>query len=136
MANLPPPKTRRRTSFCPKYLWFSLSFVFLLNLLAASVPGRVAVSVVPDDKPLLPGAGLDKELGGGQAHTYKISVASPNQYLRVVIEQQGINIVAVLYDFADGGRLPGRGPFDRKVGERGSIYDRHRRFARRKTAGH
>ena len=98
MANLPPPKTRRRTSFCPKYLWFSLSFVFLLNLLAASVPGRVAVNVVPDDIPLLPGAGLDKELAGGQAHTYKISVASPNQYLRVVIEQQGINIVAVLYD--------------------------------------
>jgi CHAT domain-containing protein/Tfp pilus assembly protein PilF len=99
MANLPRRKTRLRPSFCSKYLRFLLSFVFLLNLLATSVPGRVEVSVLYDDIPLLPGPGFDdKELAGGQAHTYKISAASANQYLCVVVEQRGINIVATLYD--------------------------------------
>jgi CHAT domain-containing protein/Tfp pilus assembly protein PilF len=76
-----------------------LSFVFLLNLLAPGVTGHAEASVFDDDIPLLLGPGFDdKELAGGQVHTYKISVASSNQYLRVVIEQRGISIVATLYD--------------------------------------
>jgi CHAT domain-containing protein/Tfp pilus assembly protein PilF len=119
MANLPPRKTRLRPSFSLKYLRFLPSFVFLLNLLAASVPGRVGLSVPYDDIPLLPGLGFnDKELAGGQAHTYKISVASANQYLRVVIEQRGINIVAALYNSQNKELLR----VDNPSGAHGPIY--------------
>jgi len=55
-------------------------------------------SAVPDDHGLLvPGPGFEKELAGGQAHAYKISLTA-GQYLRVVVEQRGIIITAALFD--------------------------------------
>jgi CHAT domain-containing protein/Tfp pilus assembly protein PilF len=74
-----------------------LSFVFLLSFVAASVLARVAVSAPYDDLPLLPGPGFEKDMDGGQTHSYKISVAA-NQYLQVVIEQRGINLITTLLD--------------------------------------
>ena len=118
MANLPPRKSRRRRSFCSKYLRFLLTFVFLLNLVATSVPGRGGVTVPGDDIPLVPGPGADEELGGGQVRTYKISVASPNQYLRVVIEQYGMNIIATLFDSQNKELLKADNP----TGLHGPIY--------------
>jgi hypothetical protein len=55
------------------------------------------VSAPDDDIPLLPGPGFEKDLEGGQTHSYKISVAA-NQYLQVVIEQRGINLITTLLD--------------------------------------
>jgi hypothetical protein len=57
----------------------------------------VIVSAPDDDIPLLPGPGFEKDLDGGQTHSYKISVAA-NQYLQVVIEQRGINLITTLLD--------------------------------------
>lgn len=65
--------------------------------MAASVLGRGEVSANSDDIPLPAGPGIEQDLAGGQSHSYKISVAA-NQYLQVVIEQRGINLIATLFD--------------------------------------
>ena len=46
---------------------------------------------------LVQGDGFEKELAGGQPHTYRIPVAA-SQYLRVIVEQRGISITATLFD--------------------------------------
>jgi CHAT domain-containing protein/Tfp pilus assembly protein PilF len=98
MANLPRRIIRLLSHFVSNYVRLSLGFVFLLNLVAASELSRVEATVLHDDIPLLPGPGVNKELAGGHADTYKISVSVANQYLRVVVEQHGINVTATLYD--------------------------------------
>jgi CHAT domain-containing protein/Tfp pilus assembly protein PilF len=46
-----------------------------------------------DVRPLEPGASVKRELTGGQRHTYQIKLRA-DQFLKVIIEQQGIDIVA------------------------------------------
>jgi CHAT domain-containing protein len=41
------------------------------------------------------GTMLERELGGGQNHSYRINV-SPGQFLRVIVDQRGIDIVATI----------------------------------------
>ncbi|MCI0420171.1 MAG: tetratricopeptide repeat protein, partial [Acidobacteria bacterium] len=54
---------------------------------------------------LEPGKPIERELTGGQVHSYQISL-SAGQYLRVMVEQRGIDVVAALF-----------GPGDQQVGE-------------------
>ncbi len=92
MANLP-----RQLRLLLHAFGFSLSCILLLSLSAASGANRVESTIVQGDIVLQSGPGFDKELAAGQTHTYKISVAA-GQYLRVVVEQHGIVIIATLYD--------------------------------------
>ena len=117
MASLPLPIFRRFSPFVSKYVRRSLGFVFLLHLIVAGDLSRVEATVFQDDKPLLPGPGVEKELAGGKSDTYKISVGA-NQYLRVVVEQHGIAVIAILYDSQNKELLKADNP----SGAHGPIY--------------
>jgi hypothetical protein len=61
---------------------------------------------VQDDKEirvLTQGQTLERELSGGQSHSYKIKVVA-NQYLKIIVEQKGIDVVVELY-LPDGKKL-------------------------------
>src|SRR6266542_3377833 len=45
---------------------------------------------------LEPGKPVERELSGGQSHSYKITMIS-GQYLRIVIEQRGIDVAVALF---------------------------------------
>jgi CHAT domain-containing protein len=49
-----------------------------------------------DARPLVPGQPIERELAGGEAHTYQITLIA-GQYLQVLVEQRGIDVVATLY---------------------------------------
>jgi|SRR4029434_1463939 hypothetical protein len=46
--------------------------------------------------PLEPAKPVERELSGGQSHSYKISMIS-GQYSRIVVEQRGIDIAVALF---------------------------------------
>lgn len=85
-------------------------------LLTLSIALNLA-SAFQDDTALTPGRGFEKELLGGKTHTYKISVAAKH-YLRVVVEQRGIIIMATLKD-SEGKALA---QADNPSGAYGPIY--------------
>jgi CHAT domain-containing protein/Tfp pilus assembly protein PilF len=53
--------------------------------------------------PLKPGEPFERELAGGQTHTYQLLLAS-NQFLHVVVDQRGIDVLVVLFG-PDGQKL-------------------------------
>jgi len=53
--------------------------------------------------PLEPGKPIDRELSGGQSHSYKVTTIS-GQYLQVVVAQRGID-VAVVLSTPDGNKI-------------------------------
>jgi CHAT domain-containing protein/predicted negative regulator of RcsB-dependent stress response len=54
---------------------------------------------------LEPGKPIEREISGGQSHSYKITVNS-GQYLHIVVEQRGIDVALALFT-----------PDDKKIGE-------------------
>lgn len=46
---------------------------------------------------LVPGKPIERELSGGQSRSYRIAIAS-GQYLHVIVDQRGIDVVAALYN--------------------------------------
>ncbi len=88
-------------------------FVYLANSVSARTDNYLSdifkqtfpTFVFQQDKArtLTAGETLEPELSGGASHSYKIK-ASANQYLKIIIEQKGIDIVAELY-FPDGKKL-------------------------------
>jgi hypothetical protein len=46
-------------------------------------------------RPIEPGKPIKRDLAGGHSHTYQIRL-SAGQFLRVIIEQQGVDVVAQL----------------------------------------
>lgn len=94
MANLSLRAHGSVFSLRPCSVFIALTYV-LLNILGVSAISSVQSRVSPDDTPLVPGPGFNEELKGGHADTYKVSVPA-GHYLRVVIEQHGIIIVATL----------------------------------------
>jgi CHAT domain-containing protein len=77
---------------------FSL-LLLILGLLTVCAQAQVT----PEPQPLLPGQPVERELAGGQAHTYQIKLTT-GQFMRVVIEQKGID-VAVALVASDGEQL-------------------------------
>lgn len=53
-----------------------------------------------DARPLEAGKPIEREMAGGQKHYYTIALEA-GQYLRLVVEQKGINVIATLFDPAD-----------------------------------
>ncbi|HKX27286.1 MAG TPA: CHAT domain-containing tetratricopeptide repeat protein [Blastocatellia bacterium] len=49
------------------------------------------------DQPLEPGRPIERELSGGQSQAYRLTPAAGN-YVKVVIDQRGIDVVAALFD--------------------------------------
>jgi CHAT domain-containing protein/predicted negative regulator of RcsB-dependent stress response len=57
---------------------------------------RGAASVAKESISLEPGKPVERELSGGQSHSYKIALVS-GQYLHVVVAQRGIDVVVELF---------------------------------------
>jgi CHAT domain-containing protein len=86
--------------------------VLFSSLLVSSAPVAVALAGFnPQSKPQVemravePGKAIEQELAGGQTHSYQISLAA-SQYLRLIVEQKGIDVVVALF-----------GPDDNKLTE-------------------
>src|SRR5215813_9172465 len=61
----------------------------------ASASTRGATPSAQESDSLEPGKPVERELSGGQSHSYKITMIS-GQYLRVVVEQRGIDVAVAL----------------------------------------
>jgi hypothetical protein len=72
---------------------------FLLILLAALLPSPALQAQAEQDViPLEPGkAAVERELAGGQSHAYQITLAA-GQYLLVIVDQKGVDVVVLLFD--------------------------------------
>ncbi|MBO0856945.1 MAG: CHAT domain-containing protein [Chloracidobacterium sp.] len=62
----------------------------------ASASERGTAQYAQESIPLEPGKPIDRELSGGQSHSYKITLIS-GQYLHIVVEQRGIDVVVALF---------------------------------------
>src|SRR5262245_9976550 len=118
-----------------KFLAFCLSFSSLVVALSENALGRTLVrpvqqpaqaprdagNKVDDEKEarlLEPGKAIKRELSGAGSHTYRIRLAA-DQFLKVVIEQDGIDVVARLL-----------GPDGKQIME----FDSEKRLKGRETA--
>jgi len=63
----------------------------------AQVPAseRCAAQSAQEDNSLEPGKPIQREISGGQAHSYKITMTS-GQFLHIVVKQQGIDVAVAL----------------------------------------
>src|SRR5262247_943420 len=57
---------------------------------------RGAAQSADEELSLEPGKPVERELSGGQSHSYKITMIS-GQYLHIVVEQRGIDVVVVMF---------------------------------------
>src|SRR5262245_17705007 len=68
---------------------------FLLSILRAPVYGvpitGITTRINQNENQLELGKTVSRELAGGQAHSYRITLAA-GEYLRVVVEQRGIDV--------------------------------------------
>src|SRR5262245_50020008 len=62
----------------------------------ASASERGAALNAQDSVSLEPGKPAERELSGGQSHSYKITMTS-GQYLHVVVRQRGIDVAVALF---------------------------------------
>jgi CHAT domain-containing protein/predicted negative regulator of RcsB-dependent stress response len=64
----------------------------------AHAPGseRRAAPIAQESISLEPGKPIERELSGGQSHSYKITMTS-GQYLHIVVEQRGIDVTVALF---------------------------------------
>jgi tetratricopeptide (TPR) repeat protein len=114
------PNWRRTHRILVKFLAFCLSFSSLAVALSENASGRElgriaqqpapaprgAVAKADDEREarlLEPGKAIKRELAGASTHTYRIRLAA-DQFLKAVIEQDGIDVVARLIG-PDGGQI-------------------------------
>src|SRR5215813_2631473 len=62
----------------------------------ASASERGSAPGAQESISLEPGKPVERELSGGQSHSYKITMIS-GQYLHIVVEQRGIDVVMALF---------------------------------------
>jgi CHAT domain-containing protein/predicted negative regulator of RcsB-dependent stress response len=65
-------------------------------LAQASDGDRKAAETAQETDSLEPGKPVERELSGGQSHSYKITMIS-GQYLQVVVDQRGIDVAVALF---------------------------------------
>lgn len=87
----------------------------LLSVIAITLALLPQAAAFAQDKPLTaapsnqeastlePGRPIERELAGGQSHAYQVTLRA-GQYLNVVVEQRGIDVVEVLFG-PDGSQL-------------------------------
>src|SRR5437867_2320983 len=73
-----------------------IAIVVSLLLLWQPIRSSNAAKDDKDVPTLEPGKPIDRELGGGQSHFYQIALAS-GQYLHVVVDQRGIDVIVALF---------------------------------------
>ena len=72
--------------------------IFVTILLAGT--GCIALAQLPDSRPLTIEKAVDRELKGDEFHSYSLSLQA-GQFLYVVVEQNGIDVVVALFDPKD-----------------------------------
>jgi len=88
-----------------------IATIFFAAAMAATVraqAGATSMPVAPQATaaaPLAPDKRIERELAGGQSHAYQLTLIA-GQYLHLVVDQRGIDVVLVLY-----------GPDGKKLGE-------------------
>lgn len=85
---------------------FGRGLTLCLFLLTHQLPG-MAWAAVPrgqatETVPLTPGRMLQREIGGSETHAYSLELKA-KEYVRVLVEQQGIDVVLTMHDL-DGKR--------------------------------
>ena len=97
--------------FVPKNLSLALSVCGLLLIQSWAVAGHSLVQQpatgaqsVQEGTMLESAVPLERELTGGQKHTYQV-LLSEGQFLRIEIKQHGINVAATLH-LPDGKTIP------------------------------
>ncbi len=82
--------------------WRLIKFCLFFALLNLS--GLMVLGQNDNEAPrLIAGQNIERELSGGKSHSYKIKVTT-NQYLKIIVEQKGIDVVVELY-LPDGNKL-------------------------------
>jgi CHAT domain-containing protein/Tfp pilus assembly protein PilF len=93
------PTTRCAAFIINLLIWVGLSVSPSLwprpALVQASAGASIAAQSAQETDSLEPGKPIERELSGGQSHFYKITLMS-GQYLQVVVDQRGIDVVVVL----------------------------------------
>jgi CHAT domain-containing protein/tetratricopeptide (TPR) repeat protein len=94
------PTTRCVAFIINLLIWVGLSVSPSLgpssSLVQASAGARGATQSAQETDSLEPGKPIERELSGGQSHSYKITMIS-GQYLQVVVDQRGIDVAVVLF---------------------------------------
>src|SRR5262247_3526312 len=94
------PATRCAAFIINLLIWVGLSVSPSLwpssSLVQASAGARRAAQSAQEIDPLEPGKPIERELSGGQSHSYKITMI-PGQYLQVVVDQRGIDVAVALF---------------------------------------
>nr|MBA3571742.1 tetratricopeptide repeat protein [Pyrinomonadaceae bacterium] len=72
-----------------------MSRTFTLFFVICSLCLSVSAQVAPESQMLVPGQPVEREIAGGESHTYKISLTA-GQFVRVVAEQKEIDVKLVL----------------------------------------
>src|SRR5262249_22088053 len=64
----------------------------------AQVPAseRRAAQSAQEDNSLEPGKPIQREISGGQSHSYKVTMNS-GQYMHIVVDQRGIDVAVTLF---------------------------------------
>ena len=88
-------------------VWLTLQFVFTTASVAHTLRSFVepksghhqtSDQTARNDLPILePGKPVSRQLSGGEVHSYQI-VLTARQFLRVAVDQRGINLIVSLYD--------------------------------------
>lgn len=71
-----------------------VSFLVIVGAAGVAPPARCQAGA-PSRDSLLVGAPIDGELSGGQSHSYRLALAR-RQFVRLVVEQHGVDVVVVL----------------------------------------
>ncbi|MGH9751495.1 MAG: tetratricopeptide repeat protein [Blastocatellia bacterium] len=94
------PTTRCAAHIINLLIWVGLSVSPCLwpgSLPVQASPGaRRAAQIAQESDSLEPGKPLERELSGGQSHSYKITMIS-GQYLHVMVAQQGVDVAVALF---------------------------------------
>ncbi|MEN3336091.1 MAG: hypothetical protein V7641_5456 [Blastocatellia bacterium] len=92
-----PPRPHAPSPFLHRARRCLLLPAFLLLAGPLTAQNNQAIPALEPDKP------IERELAGGQAHDYRIKLDA-GQYLSVVVDQRGIDVVVTLFD-PDGKKL-------------------------------
>ncbi len=74
-------------------------FTVALYLILA-LDGALTSAQTPDSRQLTTGQVIERELKGDEAHSYSLALTA-GQYLDVIVEQKGIDVIVALFDAND-----------------------------------
>ena len=76
---------------------YKLTIFTVALCLILAFGGALTSAQTPDSRQLTTGQVIERELKGDEAHSYSLALTA-GQYLNVVVEQKGIDVVVTLFD--------------------------------------